>query len=575
MSHNVERPRHHPERVLPKNGNSVVVVRGDGLTIPEVMHVASGLARAQLTADGNVLARVQASAEYVRTAVEANEPIYGITTLFGGMSDRPVPPTAATALQRNLVWSHKTGVGAPLPKADVRAAMLLRAHALMRGASGIRLTIIERLIAFLNADATPIVHEFGSIGASGDLVPLAYIAGAITGLDPSYRISFRGQEMDAPSVLTHLGLAPIELAPKEGLALMNGTSVMTGIAANVAHRTWRLLGLTMGTHALMFQGLYASDQALHPFIHRQKPHAGQRWVAARMLDLLAGSQLIRHELDGHHDIRHNDLIQDRYSIRCLPQYLGPMVDGIARISRDVTTEMNAATDNPLIDVDTNMSLHGGNFLGQYIGVAMDQMRYHIGLLAKHLDVQISLLVAPEFNGGLPASLVGNPQSVTNVGLKALQLCGNSIMPLLSHLGSSLADRFPTHAEQFNQNINSQGFGSANLARRSVEVFEQYMAVALLFAVQAADLRAFAVTGGYDATGLLSEPSRRLYSAVRAVLGQPPQSTRPLVWDDQEQFLDSYVAAIAEDITTNGQTVASIQEIVLDYVERFDLDSAAE
>jgi phenylalanine ammonia-lyase len=317
----------------------------------------------------------------------------------------------------------------------------------------------------------------------------------------------------------------------------------------------------MGVHALAIQGLYGTNQSFHPFIHKLKPHSGQLWAANQMLNLLAGSRLIREELDGSHHYRDQHLIQDRYSLRCLAQYMGPIVDGIDTITKQIEVEMNSATDNPLIDVENQASYHGGNFLGQYVSVAMDQLRYYIGLLAKHLDVQIASLVAPEFNNGLPPSLVGNPQRSVNMGLKGLQIAGNSIMPLLTFYGNSIADRFPTHAEQFNQNINSQGFASANLARSSVEIFQQYMAIALMFGVQAVDLRTYAVADHYDARATLSPATRDLYIAVRDVVGVSPFADRPYIWNDHEQALDLHIARIAADIASGGQIVAAVNNIL--------------
>jgi phenylalanine ammonia-lyase len=280
-----------------------------------------------------------------------------------------------------------------------------------------------------------------------------------------------------------------------------------------------------------------------------------------MLNLLADSRLIREELDGSHSYRGSHLIQDRYSLRCLPQYMGPIVDGIAEIQKQIEVEMNSATDNPLIDVENLASYHGGNFLGQYVGVGMDRLRYYIGLLAKHLDVQIASLVAPEFNNGLPASLVGNPQHPINMGLKGLQIAGNSIMPLLTFYGNSIADRFPTHAEQFNQNINSQGFASANLARTSVETFQQYMAIALMFGVQSVDLRTYAMFQHYDARDTLSPATRALYIAVRNVVGHSPSTDRPYIWNDNEQSLDLHIAQIVADIASGGQIVAAVDQVL--------------
>jgi phenylalanine ammonia-lyase len=438
--------------------------------------------------------------------------------------------------------------------------MLLRLNSHMRGASGIRLELLQRLERFLNANVTPHVLEFGSIGASGDLVPLTYITGALIGTDACFTVDFDGAELDALTALDRLGLRPLSLQPKEGLAMVNGTSVMTGIAANVVCAARRLFALALGAHALMIQALRGTNQSFHPFVHLLKPHPGQRWSAEAMLALLRGSQMSRDELDGQHDYRGAELIQDRYSLRCLAQFFGPLADGLAEIGRQVEVELNSATDNPLIDTDAATSYHGGNFLGQYIGAGMDRLRYLISLLSQHLDAQIALLVTPEFNHGLPACLVGNRSRRVNMGLKGLQIAGNSLVPMLAFLGNGIADRFPTHAEQFNQNINSQGFNAANLARRSIEILEQYMAAALIFAVQAADLRCHALTGQYDPRAQLSPATAELYSAVRAAVGHPPSAARPYLWDDHDRPLDYDQARIAADISANGRIPQAVSRL---------------
>ncbi len=549
--------------VSPLFGNSdkTVVVDKHNLTIDEVVSVARYGARVTLTNNHELLEGVKASCDYIQNAVESGTPIYGVTSGFGGMANVVVSPEQATELQNNLVRYHKVGAGDKLPLEDVRAAMLVRIKSHLHGASGIREEIIRRMEIFLNAGVTPHVYELGSIGASGDLTPLSYITGALIGVSSDYKVDFNGEEIDAPAALEKLGLSPLQLLPKEGLAMMNGTSVMTGIAANCVYDARVLLALSMGVHALAIQGLKGTNQSFHPFIHNCKPHWGQKWCASQMLNLLAGSQLSRNELDGSHNYRGEEPIQDRYSLRCLPQYTGPIVDGLLQIGQQIEIELNSATDNPLIDVDNQVSYHGGNFLGQYVGTAMDQLRYYIGLLAKHIDVQIALLVTPSFNQGLPASLVGNTDYPVNMGLKGLQITANSIMPLLSFYGNSIVDRFPTHAEQFNQNINSQGFNSANLARRSVKTFQQYMAIALMFGVQAVDLRNYVVTSHYDAHDSLSPATRNLYRAVRDVVGQPPNSERPYIWNDREQSLDEHIALITDDIASGGQIVQAVNDIL--------------
>ncbi len=541
-----------------KRSDKNVIVGDRNLTIEDIVGVARYGARVELTGNYRVWEKVQASIDYIRDAVESGQPIYGVNSGFGGMANVVVSRQSAALLQNNLMCYHKVGAGKRLPLTDVRAAILLRANSHLHGASGIRPEIIHRMKTFLNVGVTPHVYEFGSIGASGDLTPLAYITGALLGLDRSYTVNFNGEEMDAPTALGKLNLEPLQLLPKEGLAMMNGTSVMTAIAANCVYDTKILLALTMGVHALAIQGLNGSNQSFHPFIHKLKPHSGQLEAAQQMLNLLGDSRLIRQELDGSHSYRGEQPIQDRYSLRCLPQYMGPIIDGIQEIAKQVEVEINSATDNPLIDTENQVSYHGGNFLGQYIGMGMDRLRYYIGLLAKHLDVQIAYLVAPEFNNGLSASLVGNQKRTVNMGLKGLQITGNSIMPLLSFYGNSLADRFPTHAEQYNQNINSQGFASANLARRSIEIFQQYIAICLMFALQAVDLRTYIVANHYDARETLSPATKNLYIAVRDVIGRPASKSRPYIWNDNEQALDEDIFRIAADIASGGQIIQAVR-----------------
>lgn len=545
------------------SSDEIVVIGDAPLTLTDVINVARHGKQVSLTIQEDILQRVEASCNYIADAVKSGKPIYGVTSGFGGMAHIAIAPEQAAELQNNLIWYHKAGTGKKLPLADVRAAMLLRVNSHIYGASGIRLEILKRIVTFLNAGVTPHVYEFGSIGASGDLVPLSYITGALLGLDSRYTVDFDGETVDAPTALARLGLEPMELLPKEGLAMMNGTSVMTAIATNCIYDTKVLLSLSMGVHALAIQGLYGTNQSFHPFVHDHKPHFGQIWAADEMLSLLEGSELIRNELDGSHDYRGSQPIQDRYSLRCLAQYLGPIVDGIEQISGQVEVEMNSVTDNPLIDVANQASYHGGNFLGQYIGTGMDSLRYYLGLLAKHLDTQIALLVAPEFNNGLSPSLTGNTGNPVNMGLKGLQIVGNSIMPLLTFYGNSIADRFPTHAEQFNQNINSQGFASANLARDSLDIFRQYLAISLMFGVQAVDLRTYLIAQHYDASVCLSPQTRKLYLAVREVIGEPPSTDKPYIWNDREQPLDEHIAKIVADIKAEGVIVQAINQQLSD------------
>ena len=527
------------------------------LSLDEIVAVARYNTPVEITDDPGVLSRIEAAHEWIAQSVQAHKPIYGVTTGFGGMANVVIGPEKAVELQNNLMWYHKTGAGRRLPRADVRAAMLLRANSHLHGASGVRLELIRRLQIFLNENVTPHVLDMGSIGASGDLVPLTSIAGAIIGHDPGFTVDFNGEELDCVTALERLGLPRLILDPKEGLAMINGTSVMTGIAVNCVHEARSLIALSLEAHALAVQALHGTNQSFHPFIHQLKPHYGQCWTAERMLKLLEGSQMIRDEIQGAVGYRDMEPIQDRYSLRCLPQYMGPIIDGFRQIAGQIVVEANSVNDNPLIDADNNACYHGGNFLGQYVGVGMDQLRSYIGLMAKHLDVQIALLVTPAFNNGLSASLVGNQSNPVNMGLKGLQISGNSMMPLLTFFGNSLADRFPTHAEQYNQNINSMGFGSANLTRQSLDIFRHYMGVVLIAMCQASDLRAYAVSGQYDARRCLAPATIPLYEAVRSVVGRPPKSDRPYIWNDHEQLLEGDIARLAADIAQDGLLVQAV------------------
>ena len=536
-----------------------IVISGEGLTIADIAAVSRGDSVA-LTTDARILDRFHRSRDVIRRGVETGQEIYGVTTLYGGMANSRVAPELLVELQKVALWHHKSTTGPRIPEADVRAAMLLRANSLIKGASGVRLELVERLIAFLNAKAHPHVHQRGSIGASGDLVPLSYIAGAILGLDKAYLVDMGGDTLDSHSVLAKLGYAPLTLEPKEGLALNNGTGASTGVAANACARAFDLTSLTLAIHALFAQALLATDQSFQPFVHRLKPHAGQVWTAARMAELVSGSKIIRDERRGDRRERAGQLIQDRYSLRCLPQFLGPVVDTLAQSARWIEVEANSANDNPLIDADSGEIFHTGNFLAQYTGVAMDQLRYALGLLAKHLDAQISLVMSPEFSNGLSPSLVGDTARGTNVGFKSLQIGGNSMAPLISFYGQSIVDRFPTHAEQFNQNINSQAMNAANLARDLLDVFEHYVSVALVCAVQAVELRAKLTADTFDARAVLSPTTAPLYAAGRTAALGAPDASRPLHWEDLEAFIQPKVEGVLANIAGRGSILQSISTL---------------
>ena len=480
------------------------------------------------------------------------------------MVGEEVQSDSACLSQSNLLAFLATGAGPSIDPRHTRAAMLLRANVLLRGCSGVRLEIIQRLLKFLEHDAIPEVRELGSIGASGDLVPLSVIARAITGSAGKVKIKFNGRSVSSQTALQNLELEPIELLPKEGLALVNGTSFSAGIAANAVHESEKLMSLAIGTQAMMLRALSAQEGPFDPFVQQCKPHPGQVWSASITKRLL--SEGLSHATNGKPS--QSKLVQDRYSIRCLPQYFGSIVEGVARVHRTVEIEMNSVSDNPLIDPETGNFHQSGNFLGQYVGIAMDDLRRFIGLMAKHLDVQIASLVAPEFSGGLPPSLRGNDDISFNMGLKGLQITGNSIMPMLVHLGNPIVEHYPTHAEQFNQNINGLSWGAANLAWKSVEYFQQYMSVALLFAVQALDVRAKKTSDHFDGRVLLGSLAKPLYTAVYEALDCQPGLDRPFLFNDSDRWLEQDIETLSNNICEDGSIVTAVEPILESFADSF-------
>ena len=262
------------------------IIDGTPLSVEQVFEIGKGQRRLEVSRDQAKLARISAAVDLVDEAVSQEWPVYGVTTGFGGMADQPVPCAQASASQNNLLSFLATGAGPAISRRHVRAAMALRANVLMQGYSGVRLEIIERLVRFVNVDATPVVRELGSIGASGDLVPLSTIARAITGGNNYSKVQWNGSEVDGLAVLAELGLAPLELRPKEGLAIVNGTSFSAAIAANCVAESHRLMALAMGAQAIMLRALQAQDQPFDAFVHARKPHPGQVWSAQIMSRLL-------------------------------------------------------------------------------------------------------------------------------------------------------------------------------------------------------------------------------------------------------------------------------------------------
>jgi len=528
-----------------------VNVAGSPLTLNDFNELVLGSAGIRLPLAAALREKLAASADVVNAAVSSGEVVYGVTTGFGGMSNARVDCSAASELQSNLLTFLAASAGEEIDACHTRGAMLLRANVLLQGKSGIRIEVVEQLLKFFQSDACPVVRELGSIGASGDLLPLSTIARAVTGQSGRVKVRVGDDVLDSTTALDKIGLAPIELQAKEALALVNGTSFSCAIAANAAVAATQSLSLSFVIQSLLMTAMKVNVGPFHRFVHQSKPHLGQIWSAETIDRLLRDTEPSNEP---------NEMVQDRYSLRCFPQYSGSIVEGIARVRQVIETEMNSVSDNPLIDPTNGQFHQSGNFLGQYIGIAMDDLRRFVGLLSKHIDVQIASIVAPEFNRGLNPSLRGNNERSFNMGLKGLQICGNSIMPMLTWSANPIVEHFPTHAEQFNQNINGLSWGAANLAWKSVGMLQQYLAVASLFAIQAVDLRANVSLGHFDGRELLGDTGRDFYNTVCELLLIEPTKDRPYLFDDTDRWLEEDIETLAGDIKQQGSLVQAVDSV---------------
>ncbi|AET67169.1 histidine ammonia-lyase [Desulfosporosinus orientis DSM 765] len=448
-----------------------VTLDGESLTLEQVVSVARYGAKVELqpAAKNNVLK----SRDYVDKIIEGNKTVYGITTGFGKFSDVLISKDDAKKLQRNLIMSHATGVGEPLAPEIVRAIMLLRANALAKGFSGIRLSTLQTLIDILNAGIVPVIPEKGSLGASGDLAPLSHMVLVLLGEGEAF---YKDRRMSGGEALAQAGIEPVVLEGKEGLALINGTQVMTAIAALAVWDAEILWESANVTAALTLEALEGILDAFDPKIHAARPHQGQVDVAAHMLNLTEGSTFVAGEK--------NTRVQDAYALRCVAQVHGPSGDAIAYVKKVVETEINSATDNPLIFPEADQVLSGGNFHGQPVALAMDFLGIAVAELANISERRLERLVNPSLSG-LPAFLT--PNGGLNSGFMIVQYSAASLVSenkVLAHPAS--VDSIPSSANQ--EDHVSMGTIAARKARTIIDNTGNVLGMELLAACQGMDLR---------------------------------------------------------------------------------------
>jgi histidine ammonia-lyase/phenylalanine ammonia-lyase len=488
-----------------------LLIDGHTLTLANIVTVARHPGTLRLEPSDEAVRRMRLSAELKTKLIETGIPIYGVTSGFGDSNTRQIGPGKVEALQRNLIRFLGCGVGSHAAPDVIRATMLVRANCLARGHSGVRPEIVTNLLECLNNDILPLIPEQGSVGASGDLVPLSYIAALLIGEGPVWH---RGVERPAAEALAAVGIEPLVLNAKEGLGLVNGTSFMAGFAALALHDAKELAYAADLCTAMASTVLKGNPGHFTEFLFQQKPHDGVL-VSARtirqLLDGIDGRGAEPTALSGTDFRELDEPIQDRYSIRCAPHVTGVLRDTVEWAERWVTVEVNSSNDNPLFDVAESTVHNGGNFYGGHVGQAMDALKTAVASVADLLDRQIELVVDEKFNNGLPPNLISpvtsdSEEAGLHHGFKGMQIAASSLVA--EALKNTMpATSFSRSTEAHNQDKVSMGTIAARDARTVVVLTQQVTAIHLLALVQAADLR------GDDC---LNPSMRAAHSLVREV-----------------------------------------------------------
>ncbi|WP_415877394.1 HAL/PAL/TAL family ammonia-lyase [Burkholderia ubonensis] len=456
-------------------GRAAVVIGGRHLTIEDVIAIARDGASVALNADPAWQARIERGAAWLRDHLANGGTVYGVTTGYGDACVVDVPAALVDALPLQLTRYHGCGMGAWFDAQQTLAIVAARLNSLAYGYSGVRLMLLERLADLVNHRILPRIPSEGSVGASGDLTPLSYVAAALAG---ERTVIHDGGERDARAVWRALGREPLTLAPKEGLALMNGTAVMTGLACLAFARADYLTRIAARLTALTTVALDGRAAHFDALLFDAKPHVGQAEAAAWIRADLAG----RDESPARR-------LQDRYSVRCAPHVIGVVRDALSWVRRDVENELNSANDNPLVDPDDGRVLHGGNFYGGHIAFAMDALKTAVANLADLMDRQLALLVDDKFSNGLPRNLTGAApdRAPINHGFKAVQISASAwTAEALKH--TMPASVFSRSTESHNQDKVSMGTIAARDCLRVLALTEQVAAAHVLATVQAVRLR---------------------------------------------------------------------------------------
>lgn len=460
------------------HANSDAISIGDGsLGLEQLNAVVFARAKVDLSESRAFEQRLARSRAALDKAMELGQPVYGVTTGYGKSCGNRVDQEQSLRLGENLIRYHGCGVGQPLAEIEARAATLCRLVGLSLGYSGVSRGLLQALVDLLNHGIAPIIPSQGSVGASGDLTPLSYLAACLAG---EREVFHRGLRKASAEALAAEGLVPYRFGPKEPLAMINGTSVMTGIAIVAMTRAQRLLEAATRATGLTVHGLLGHAHHFDAAIFEAKPHPGQARVAQRLRGLLQGPSPAL-------ECEHPDWLQDPYSVRCAPHVLGVLADSLDWIERWVVVEANSGNDNPLLDPDSQRVLMGGNFFGGHVAFAMDGLKVALASVADLLDRQMALLVDERFNRGLPANLVTAADPALHHGFKGLQITASALT------AEALKETMPAAAfsrstESHNQDKVSLGTIAARDAQKVARLVAGVVGVHLLAASQAAEIR---------------------------------------------------------------------------------------